>query len=86
MCNEFGVASDNFSFLDQEADSLLAKGDGGMRQLYNYSTLDKNSAENIQTPKEDYTPDKLGDLTLEDIQKQRDSDIDANKFLKKKVT
>ena len=80
----FGVASDNYSFLDQSPDSLLAKGDGGIRQLYNYSTIDYSNSENIATPKENYTSDKLKDLKLEDLQKQRDAEINVNKFLKKK--
>ena len=84
ICNVFGVASDNYSFLDQSPDSLLAKGEGGMRQLYNYSTIDNSNSQNIATPKENYTSDKLKDLKLEDIQKQRDADINVNKFLKKK--
>jgi hypothetical protein len=84
ICNVYGVASDNYSFLDQSPDSLLAKGDGGVRQLYNYSTIDYSNSENISTPKENYTSDKLKDLKLEDLQKQRDAEINVNKFLKKK--
>jgi hypothetical protein len=84
ICNVFGVASDNYSFLDQSPDSLLAKGQGGMRQLYNYSTIDYSNSENIATPKENYSSDKLKDLKLEDLQKQRDAEINVNKFLKKK--
>ena len=33
------IMSDNYSFLDQTSDDLSAKGDGGMRQLYNYATI-----------------------------------------------
>ena len=36
MANGFGVTSDNYSFLDMSADELTAKGNGGIRQLYNY--------------------------------------------------
>jgi hypothetical protein len=32
-----GVASDTYSFWDQTSDELLAKGNGGMRQMYNYT-------------------------------------------------
>ena len=38
--NASGVTSDNFSFLDQDNDSLSAKGDGGLRQLRNNMKLD----------------------------------------------
>ena len=57
-----GVVSDNYSFWDQDADQLSAKGDGGMRQLYNYSTINQN--DKINTPEEDYQPDKIGEPFL----------------------
>ena len=38
----FGVTSDNYSFLDQSSEDLSAKGSGGLRQLYNYATIDFN--------------------------------------------
>ena len=63
----FGVASDNYSFLDQDADSLAAKGDGGMRQQHHYATLDFNGQ--IETPPDTYTPDTIGNgnVTMETI-------------------
>lgn len=69
----FGVASDNFSFLDQSADELSAKGNGGMRQLYNYATLDL--VDKIETPPDNYSPDKVGSVSLEQLQQKRNSDI-----------
>lgn len=69
----FGVASDNFSFLDQSADELSAKGNGGMRQLYNYATLDL--VDKIETPPDTYSPDKVGSVSLEQLQQKRNSDI-----------
>jgi hypothetical protein len=69
----FGVASDNFSFLDQSSDELSAKGSGGLRQLYNYATIDFH--DKINTPTEDYTPDKVGAVSLEQLQQKRNSDI-----------
>lgn len=69
----FGVASDNFSFLDQSADELSAKGNGGMRQLYNYATID--IVDKIETPPDNYSPDKVGSVSLEQLQQQRNSDI-----------
>jgi hypothetical protein len=38
----FGVASDNYSFLDQDPQSLSAKGDGGMRQQHTATTRSNN--------------------------------------------
>ena len=69
----FGVASDNFSFLDQSADELSAKGDGGMRQMYNYATID--IIDKIETPPDNYSPDKVGSVSLEQLQQQRNSEI-----------
>jgi hypothetical protein len=36
----FGIVSDQYSFLDMDPDSLTAKGDGGVRQMHNYVTLE----------------------------------------------
>jgi hypothetical protein len=72
----FGVASDTFSYWDQTSDDLSAKGNGGMRQLYNYATIDSNIR--IEAPKEDYTPDKIGSVSLENLQQQRNSEIQIN--------
>jgi hypothetical protein len=68
-----GVASDNYSFLDQDADALSAKGNGGMRQQHHYATLDYS--DNIDTPPDTYTPDKVGQVSMEQIQTQRNSDV-----------
>lgn len=72
----FGVASDTFSFWDQSSDDLSAKGNGGMRQLYNYATIDSDIR--IDAPKEDYTPDKIGSVSLENLQQKRNTDIQIN--------
>ena len=72
----FGVASDNYSFLDQSADELSAKGNGGMRQLYNYATID--TVDKIETPPDNYSPDKVGSVSLEQLQKQRNLDIEKS--------
>jgi hypothetical protein len=69
----FGVASDTFSYWDQTSEDLSAKGNGGMRQLYNYATIDSDIR--INAPKEDYTPDKIGSVSLENLQQQRNNEI-----------
>jgi glutaredoxin-related protein len=68
-CSTLNIMSDNFSFLDQPNDSLLAKGDGGMRQLYSYATINQN--DNINTPPDNYSPDTVGNVTLEKLQQER---------------
>ena len=69
----YGVASDNYSFLDQDADSLAAKCDGGMRQQHHYATLDYDS--NIDTPPDTYSPDTIGSVSMEQLQQKRNSDV-----------
>tara|TARA_Y100000768_G_scaffold50183_1_gene32704 strand:+ start:1481 stop:2080 length:600 start_codon:yes stop_codon:yes gene_type:complete len=69
----YGVSSDNYSFLDQDADSLSAKGDGGMRQQHHYATLDYSGM--IETPPETYQPDKVGNISMEELQEKRQADI-----------
>ena len=76
MGSGFGVASDNYSFLDQSPDELSAKGNGGMRQLYNYATIDL--VDKIETPPDTYSPDKVGSVSLEQLQQKRNSDIQPN--------
>jgi hypothetical protein len=66
-----GVVSDEFSFLDSSVTELSAQGNGGMRQMYNYATLDTN-AETMSIPTQ-YDPDKQPKLnmTLEQLENQR---------------
>ena len=69
--NSLNINSDNYSFLDQSSDSLLAKGDGGMRQMYNYASIDQ--CDSINTPPDNYTPDTIGDVSIDKLQKQRNN-------------
>jgi len=69
------VVSDNFSFLDQNADDLTAKGEGGTRQMHNYVPV--NSDDNIETPPDTYTPDTIshGSESMESILARRANDV-----------
>jgi len=49
----------------------LAKGNGGMRQMYNYSTIDYSNTGKIETPPDNYAPDKVGQVSLEQLQQNR---------------
>lgn len=69
----FGVASDSFSFLDQDPEDLSAKGNGGMRQTWHYATLDDNIA--IETPPDTYLPDKVKDSSYKNFTETRDNEI-----------
>jgi hypothetical protein len=70
------VTSDQYSFLDMDSDSLSAKGSGGTRQMHNY--VDLNFMDKINTPadEQEYKSSKLsGDLTVEQLQQQRESEL-----------
>ena len=69
----FGVASDNFSYWDQGSDELLAKGDGGARQMYNYATVDHTSS--METPPDDWSPDKVSENSYNEMEEQRNNDL-----------
>lgn len=71
------IKSDQFSFLDMEASSLEAKGDGGTRQMHNY--VDLNYSDQISTPN-DETEYKNSNripegVTVEQLQQQRENDL-----------
>lgn len=66
-----GVASDVFSYLDQSAEELEAKGSGGMRQRHHYAGLDHN--EQIRTPPDTWTPSKVTSASMEKYKSERDS-------------
>lgn len=71
------IASDQYSFLDMDSESLSAKGNGGMRQMHNY--VDLNYSDNISTPDDEHdykSSNKIsGDLTVEQLQQQREQDL-----------
>ena len=70
-----GVSSDSYSFWDQSSEDLMAQGNGGIRQLYNYATIDSNDNQTIETPPDTYAPDKIGNVSLEQLQQQRNNDL-----------
>ena len=69
----FGVSSDQFSFVDQDPESLSAKGNGGLRQLHHYAGIDHDDT--IRTPADEYRPDTIGEVSLEQIQQERSKDV-----------
>ena len=69
----FGVASDNYSFLDQTDDEMSAKGNGGLRQQHHYSLLD--NIEKIDTPPDTYEPNTIGNISLEKLQNERNNNL-----------
>ena len=63
------VVSDRFSFLDTSAEDLMAKGEGGLRMMHNYATLDYKS--DIETPPESKIEKQ--EININKIQEQRNS-------------
>lgn len=63
------IISDSYSFLDLKSEEMLAKGNGGIKQMHNYVGID--SIIKINTPDEDYVPDKVGGNDLEKYQRER---------------
>ena len=74
-----GIVSDNYSFLDQSDTELGVKGDGGLRQMHNYVTLNESMNLSMKLPQDDieYNTDKLkeGELSVEALQRRRDEDL-----------
>lgn len=73
--------SDNYSYLDQSADDLNAKGNGGLRQMHNFTTLDGNNQ--IYTPDEDYIPDKVGSVDIGKLRSEREEDVKSIRMMSK---
>ena len=73
---EMGTSmSDSYSYWDQTSDELSAKGQGGLRQMHSFVTLNHN--DKIYTPEDDYEPDKVGEVDLGKLQAEREKDIKA---------
>jgi hypothetical protein len=74
-----GIVSDNYSFLDQSDSELSVKGDGGLRQIHNYVTLNESMNISMKLPSDDveYKTDKLkeGELSVESLQRKREEDL-----------
>jgi len=74
-----GIVSDNFSFLDQSDSELSVKGDGGLRQIHNYVTLNDSMNLSMNLPQADfeYKTDKLkeGEMSVEALQRRRDEEL-----------
>ena len=69
----YGISSDSYSFFDQSSDELSAKGNGGMRQQHHYA--DVAWSDQIETPPDNYSPDKIGSVSMEQLQQQRANDV-----------
>ena len=80
---EMGTSmSDTYSYLDQTPNEMEAKGEGGLRQMHSFVKLNHN--DKIETPPEDYEPDKVGQVDMGKLQASREAEItqepSAHKF------
>ena len=73
--SSYGVASDNYSYLDQTSDDLSAKGNGGMRQQHHYASI--SYQDKIETPPDNYQADTINNsgVSMDQIRQQREHDI-----------
>lgn len=72
----FGVASDSYSFLDQNPEEMSAKGEGGMRQQWHYASIQQE--DNIETPPDTYVPDKVGTDSYKQYEATRNASTPQN--------
>lgn len=78
------ITSDQYSFLDMSSDELNTKGNGGVRQMHNYVTL--NHVDTINTPSDDhdYKGQKTTDgMTMEELQNQRARESENIQYITK---
>jgi len=68
-----GVASDNYSFLDMGPQELAPQGNGGLRQMYSYATIDAESS--ISTPMLEGDKKSKMNYSMEDIEKMRNQEF-----------
>jgi hypothetical protein len=76
----YGVTSDQYSFYNMTPDELSTKGQGGVRQMHNYVSIHQDTPPQIYTPEETYKPDKVGEISLDKIQQQRNMEVNLPNF------
>jgi hypothetical protein len=74
-----GIVSDHFSFLDQSDTELSVKGEGGVRQMHNYVSLNESMNLSMKLPQDEteYKTDKLkeGEMSVESLQRKREEEL-----------
>jgi hypothetical protein len=68
-----GVTSDNYSFLDMGPQDLAPQGNGGMRQMYSYATVDGEMP--ISAPLIEGDKKSKMSYSLEDLEKMRNQEF-----------
>ena len=76
------IKSEQYTDYNMTPEELSAKGKGNTRKMFNYVSVNQDTIF-IETPPDNYTPDKVsGDVTLDTLQQTRMDDIGspANTF------
>ena len=79
MCYDFnqtssGVMYESFTFYDMSPEELSAKGNSERRSMHNYVSA-RTDKLTINTPPDTYSPNKIGDVSIENLQQQRQAEI-----------
>jgi hypothetical protein len=70
------IVSDNYSFLDMDASDLSAEGDGGMRQLHSYVTVNDMGAISAPAEAQGTRQENSSKMSsVENLRQQREMDI-----------
>jgi hypothetical protein len=79
-----GIVSDTFSFLDQNDSDLSVKGNGGLRQMHSYVSLNESGGLSMHLPQDDheYKSDKVKEGSMEALIKQREMDLQNVNYVK----
>jgi len=73
--NGMNIVSEQFTYYSMTPEELSAKGKGGNRQMYNY-VLANHTLSTIETPPDNYRPDKLSSgVTIDTLQQKRNDDV-----------
>jgi len=78
FANSGSIVSDQYSFLDMDADSLTTQGNGGMRQMHNYVDLNMKNTMEHYCPQDEFDKKshKISEnVTIEKLQQQRENEF-----------
>ena len=80
--NFSSIMSEQYTFFDMTDQDLSTKGIGGKRPLYNYVSANQENSLFIETPPDNYRPDKLSNnVNIESLQNMRNNDVSIPKKL-----
>lgn len=72
--NNHGIVSDKYSFVNQIGNELDGKNNGGLKQLHHYRNINQRP-QGIDTPSDNYVSDRKSTMSLEELKKKRNMDI-----------